>query len=293
MGSGASDELTAFSVQATGRGTREEPFDLRRAGATQGMQALLSSGAIKGRETSVIVASHRGEPVTAIIQRTKKAGPTQGEVFVGPGEAGTRGTLGAFPRRDEIPGLIGPQRPPLAGTTAVTALTTPFGGSGSLAAGHIQEAAVEGRISPNLTPDQARVVAAAVLLEGPVEATRNPLALVTNPSLRERSIRATQPGAQPAPLEQTLGGAQAPSGSAKDFRTLEGSLSRIDPNTGQQLPPVPGAPVPRGVRRATSPGSAERAAGLAQNSIDALADTILKGFVVDGKVLVLNAGDLN
>ncbi|MDP9171005.1 MAG: hypothetical protein M3N54_10345, partial [Acidobacteriota bacterium] len=297
--SGQSAQASAATVLATGSGQRTQPFQPGAVGnVTQGVQSVLATGGARG-EASWNVITHQGAPVTAITQRTQRAGPTQGEVFLGPAE-GVRGKFGAFPRTAQIPGTT-PNLP--SGPTAATVLTDPFaqretstGGRDSLAAGHIQEALVTGAASPTLDPAQARAVAAGALLLGPVEGIRNPLAMVTNPAVLDQSIRSSSPfPARPTGLATTLGGPQAPRGSRQDWVTLEHTLSRIDPATGQLQPQGgPGVtPVPRGVRDPQRPGSLPRAQALAQGTVDALANTILQGMMDDNRILVLNVGDLS
>ncbi|HEV7806694.1 MAG TPA: DUF4157 domain-containing protein [Solirubrobacteraceae bacterium] len=283
---------SATSVQLTGPGQRLKPFDPAAVGSrTQGVEAVLTSPGGAPGETSWVTGYHQGKPVIAILQRPNNPrSPGQGEVFAYDPSTGKRVPIGAYPRTAEIPGV-----PSLTTPTggAATVLATPFGGSGSRTQGYSDEMAIEGRLGRSMTAQQAHMTGALTLL-GDVERIRNPLAAVTIPSMMDRTrASGILPGTT---LAETLGGPHAPTGSAKDWRLAQHALSKIDPATGAERSPLDPAitkdPAPKGVKKQASPGSQVRSAALLNASVDALSDTILAGMLTDGKVLVLNAGDL-
>ena len=261
---------------------------------------LFTPGGAPG-ETSWVMGTHAGRPVTAILQRpTTPRSPGQGEAFIFDPTTGRRVTIGAYPRSGQIPGSTASFTPPAQ--SAATVVTQPFArpggpvsGSGSLAAGYSEEMAVEGRVGSSLSVREAQTAGAVTLL-GAVESVRVPLGAVTIPSAMESSIRTGTPTGTPVGFGTTLGGPQAAAGSARDWRLGLHAISRFDPQTGTLRPPgspstVPD-PSPRGVRSASSPGSQVRAAAHLNMSIDALENTILQGMVVNGVVLVTSMADL-
>jgi hypothetical protein len=281
---------TATAVTRTGEGTRERPFDPGAVGnRPQAIQTVLTSPRGAPGETSWVMGTHEGRPVTAILQRPntpRSAG--QGEVFAFDPVSGRRVAIGAYPRSQEIPGVRA--APPSAGPNAATVISGAFAGSGSRAAGYSEEQAIEGRTGgPNITRQEAQV-AAAVNLLGVVESVRNPMAMVTIPSTLERTTRAGRtPGTE---LAQTLGGPHAAAGSARDWRLAEHALSRVDTTTGASGIATLRDPSPRGVRTPERSGSQTRAAALLNTTAEALANTILNDMITDNTVLVLNMNDL-
>jgi Domain of unknown function (DUF4157) len=277
---GGRSPQTAAAVLSTGQGTRPSPFDPGAIGnRARAMQAVLREpGALPG-ETSFVMGVHRGEPVPAILQRTRQSTPGTGEVFGFDPATGRRVTLGPYPRSGEIPGK--PFQIP-SGPSAATVLAGPFGGSESRATGYIEEMTVEGRVPRSLTGGEAHAAAAGALLQQ-VEGSHGLLAMATVPSAMQAT---THLG---VPLQKTQGGPVAASGSAGDTRKVEQALSRFDPVTGQlRAPGSPGIlpdPHPRGVKDPERSGSETRAGQQIIANVDALANTILEGMVTGDLVL--------
>jgi hypothetical protein len=286
FGSGTGASAGAASIP--GRGTRQDPYDPAAAGTPvgQAVRAALVTGGARG-ETSWVMGTHGGRPVTAIIQRPNQPRfPGQGEVFGVDEASGRRQKIGAYARSLEVPGIRA--APPVA-SSAATVVGSAFGGSQSRAAGYAGEMAVEGRLGTAQTSQEAHA-AAAVNLLGEVEAVRNPFGALTIPTTMETTARSGV--TQPTSLAQTMGGPQAARGSGADFRVGEAALSRFDPATGAPRAQTIPDPPARGVRTPSRAGSEVRGAAQMNSTIETLSQTILADIEVDGAVLVLTVADI-
>ena len=286
----------AAAVLATGAGTRESPYDPAAAGMhpVAGVRAiLLQPGGAPG-ETSIVMGTHAGRPVTAIIQRPNvPKSPGQGEGFMFNPVTGRRVPIGAYPRSLEVPGVS--PAPPPTGRTAAENISDPFvrGGappSGSLATGYSEELSVEGRVGSQISVHEAQAAGGVMAVQA-MESVRVGLGAVTIPSQMQSTTRGA------TPIAATLGGPQAAKGSARDWRLGAHAISRTDPQTGLLLPAGTPAPVvdpsPKGVKSPSRPGSQRRAGAQLNMSVQALAGTILDGMVTGDVVLITSTADID